>query len=48
MTSAAPVGTGAGTGEVRRVRNDALPRSGPGSLDPLLKRIGDARQVPLS
>ncbi|TLS46512.1 erythromycin esterase family protein [Streptomyces montanus] len=35
----------AGADEVRRIRRDALPLSGPGSLDELLERIGDARYV---
>ncbi|WP_218902297.1 hypothetical protein [Streptomyces sp. OV198] len=28
-----------------RIRHEALPLSGPASLDPLLERIGDARYL---
>ncbi|MFJ9799926.1 erythromycin esterase family protein [Streptomyces sp. NPDC101145] len=43
MTGAARAG--APGGDARRVRADALPLTGPGSLDPLMERIGDARYV---
>ncbi len=43
MTSTTAVAADAG--DLRRIRRDALPLSGPDSLDVLLERIGDARYV---
>jgi erythromycin esterase-like protein len=45
VTSVADIGAGAGSDDIRRIRDDALPLSGPGSLDPLMERVGEARYV---